>query len=155
MKKNLLVVMVLAASCSFASSAFAGSGDVMDMVKKVKALNGRTGKVASSYENDSTGKCTIAVSEDEYGVSVSFEDTGFYFTPIAHITEEAEAESSNTLIVSTNSNRPGGDACGDSGGAINYKKTLTIKGREVRIAESFRCTFEGFKKYNLISTCTL
>lgn len=155
MKKNLLALMIFAVSCSFTNSAFAGSSDVMDMVKKVKALNGRTGQVTSSYENDSTGKCTIAVSEDEYGVSVSFEDTGFYFTPIAHIMEEAKAESSNTLIVSTNSKRPGGDACGDFGGAINYKKTLTIKGREVRITESFRCTFEGLKKYNLISTCTL
>ena len=79
-----------------------------------------------------------------------------YFTPVAHIfNADAEAINANTVLVSTDSNRPGGDACGDAGGAMRYKKTISVNGRKVTIEESFRCAFEGLKKYVLTSTCQL
>lgn len=140
---------------TLASSVLAKASDASEFVSKLKALDGRTGMVASSFENDSTGVCRIAVEESEYGVSVSFEETGFYFTPIAHITEDAKSMGENTLLVSTNPNRIGGDVCGDFGGAFKYKKKLSLNGREVKIEETFRCVLDGFKKYHLVSICTL
>lgn len=153
MKK--LYFMMFLSVIAFGFNSHAMDPEARTIVKKLKDLNGREGKVASNIEKESTGVCRITVDQDQDGISLSFEGTGYYFTPIAHIFSDVEVEDKNTLIVSTNSNRPGGDACGDFGGAVGYKKMISLKNRQVKIEETFRCTLEGFKKYKLTTTCTL
>lgn len=149
------VVTTLLIAMTLGLNAKASSSDAQDIVNKLRALNGRTGQVASNIEKDSTGRCQLSVEDNDYGVSVTFEGTGLYFTPVAHIDENAAALDEGTLLVSTNGKRAGGDACGDWGGAINYKKTISVKQNVVTIEESFRCALEAFKKYRLISSCAL
>lgn len=125
-------------------------------LQRVIALDGRTGVVASNFEERTSGRCTIEVELDaaDGGLSLFFRDTGTYFTPVAHVFPDAELISENTLLVSTNPDRAGGDKCGDFGGAIRYKKTISLKNNAIQIEETFRCTFEGFKKYQLVSSCS-
>lgn len=159
MMKAILAVALLMTSIS----AFAGGNDVGnagDVLSKLKALNGRTGKIVESYDKENTGKCRLELESYDYemanrqysGTSVKFEDTGMYFTPIAHVDSDASARS-GVIIVETSSERPGGDACGDFGGAINYKKSISVKGNLVAIRETFRCVLDGFKKYDLYTIC--
>ncbi|MBV2169068.1 MAG: hypothetical protein KUL82_10195 [Bdellovibrio sp.] len=149
MKKLVLMVLFMASALGSKASANSAQG----LIEQLKSLNGATGRVASNIEKESTGVCKVAVTEDDYGVSVSFEGTGLYFTPIAHISSDATLEDNNTLLISTNPNRVGGDVCGDWGGAVRYKKTISLEKNVLKISESFRCSLEGFKKYNLISAC--
>lgn len=151
MKK--LVLTVLFITSALGSKASANSAD--SLIQQLKSLHGATGRIVSNIEKESTGVCRVVVNEDDYGVSVSLEETGLYFTPIAHISSDATLEDNNTLLVSTNPNRVGGDACGDWGGAVRYKKTISLEKNVLKISESFRCSLEGFKKYNLISACVL
>lgn len=151
--KALISVLVLLMSFSFSAQAM--NPEAQPLLKKLRALNGREGRVTSNFEQSSSGECRISIEEDSEGLSVRFENTGFYFTPVAHVFADVEVEDAQTLLVSDNSNRPGGDACGDAGGAVNYKKLLSVTNKQVKIEESFRCTFEAFKKYRLISTCEL
>ncbi len=152
MKKIFLTVLVM---CVFSVNVQAADQNVQKIVAQLIKLDGSVGKLTSTVEKDHTGICQIAVDSSAEVVSVSFEGTGLYFTPVAHIFNDAKAVNANTVLVSTDSNRPGGDACGDSGGATRYKQTVSVKANQVKIEESFRCTFEGFKKYILTSTCQL
>lgn len=159
--KNALVAAALLLT-SF--SAVAGGNDVGnagDVLSRLKALNGRTGKIVETYDKGNTGKCRLELKPYDFdggdgtqvtGTTVSFEDTGMYFTPIAHIDTGSEARS-GVITVETSSDRPGGDACGDFGGAIGYKKQITVKGDIVAIRETFRCVLDGFKKYDIHTIC--
>lgn len=154
--KNVLRSSLAACLMIVSLAAHAGGNDIGNaglLMNQLKALNGRSGKLVDSYDKENSGKCRLQVVADTDGMTVSFEDTGMYFTPVAHIYETTQAEDANTLLVSTNSKRPGGDACGDFGGAVRYKKQVAIKGNVVAIRETFRCSFEGFKKYDLMTVC--
>ena len=132
------------------------SASIDSIVNKLVRLDGKAGVASSNFERGGTQRCVIQTDLDEDSVSVTFRETGYYFTPVVHVFfNRAKAISNDTLLVSTSSKRPGGDACGDAGGAVNYKKTLTVTDREVVIKEEFRCAFELFKKYQLISKCSL
>ncbi len=155
MNAKILAALLLAMSLGL-GQGHAADAKVQTIVSKLKLLNGKRGVSTSSFDQWGTGKCTIEVQEDSSAlVSVTFEDTGFYFTPVAHVFENAQALSSDTLLISDSSNRPGGDACGDIGGATSYKKTLKVTDREVVISEKFRCAFELFKKYELTTKCKI
>lgn len=150
MTKVLLVLMVVF------SSFTAQASPKEQFLQRIVALDGRTGAVASNFEERTTGQCTIEVQIDEAdgGLSVYFRNTGGYFTPVVHVFPDAELVNEETLLVSTNPDRAGGDKCGDFGGAIRYKKTISLKNNAIQIEETFRCTFEGFKKYQLVSSCS-
>lgn len=151
MKKLVLTVFAL----MVAIGAQASTNSKQGLIKRIKSLNGATGKVTSNLEQNTTGVCTVEIQDDGSSVSLYLRGTGLYFTPVAHIGADAELVDKETVLVSTKSARPGGDACGDAGGSMNYKKTVSLKGRVLKIEENFRCVFEGFKKYNLVSTCAL
>lgn len=162
--KNALKNLVAAALLMTSVSAMAGGNDVgnanSDLISRLKAANGRTGKIVESYDKENTGKCTIKVEDYVYesgekSVIVSFEGTGMYFEPNLGIGSDADYIDANTVIAEKNSNRPGGDACGDFGGAMNYKKGLAFKGKQIAIRETFRCVLDGFKKYDLYTICEL
>lgn len=155
MKKGLQIITILISSL-ISTQSFAIDAGVVKIVNKLKSLDGKEGKSESSFDKWGTGKCTIEVSEDSSALlSVTFEDTGFYFTPVAHIFDDAKAIGSDTLLITDNSNRPGGDACGDFGGATGYKKTIKVTDKEVVISEKFRCVFEFFKRYELTTSCKI
>ncbi|WP_413288352.1 hypothetical protein [Bdellovibrio sp. HCB337] len=161
--KNAFVRNTLVASLLFASlSAAAGGNDVgnaaNNLESRLKSLNGRTGKIVDTYDQDNTGKCSLEVEDYDYGdgsqgINVYLRDTGMYFEPSAGITDDADYQDANTVIVSKSSDRPGGDACGDFGGAMGYKKILSLKGKKLTIRETFRCVLDGFEKYDIFTTC--
>lgn len=151
MKKLILVTSLLVSS--FAAQAQDPRVEVF--TAKLLKLNGKSGVASSTIERDGTGRCTVRVEKDETGTSVYFDDTGYYFTPVAHIFDDAESVSATTVLVSRSSDRPGGDACGTAGGAIRYKKIVSLEGKTLKIEETFRCSLELFKKYELTSTCKL
>ncbi len=138
---------------TFSINAQAADQSVKKIVAQLIKLDGSVGKLTSTVEENHTGVCKLSVDAATEAVTVRFEETGLYFTPVAHIFSDASAIAVNTVLVSTDSNRPGGDACGTAGGSFRYKKTVTVSERKVVIEESFRCAFEGFKKYVLTSTC--
>lgn len=159
--KKLIVLMSLFASSGMAQVSF-DSADTESFVAKLQALNGRTGKIVKSYDKENTGKCTLELEAYEYemggenhsGMYVRFQDTGMYFQPSVGIDSDADVSfDGSTIITDKSSKRPGGDACGDFGGAIGYKKGITIEGKKVTIRESFRCVLDGFEKYDLQTTC--
>ncbi len=152
MNKLFFTVLMM---CAASINVQAADQNVQKIVDQLIKLDGAVGKITSTVEENHTGICKVSVDTSGEAVSVSFEGTGLYFTPVAHIFGNAKVVAANTLLVSTNSNRPGGDACGDSGGAVRYKQTVSVKANQVKIVESFRCTLEGFKKYTLASTCQL
>ncbi|MFP5520061.1 MAG: hypothetical protein ACLGGX_09170 [Bdellovibrionia bacterium] len=143
------------------SSAFAKTSEIELAKEHLRKLNGTVGTLTSDVEPNLNGKpCTIDIEEGviesfnkEY-LSLRFKNTGLYFTPVAHIDAESTLVEDNTILVSTSSERPGGDACGSFGGAMRYKKTITIEEKAITISESFRCAGELFKKYELNSTCS-
>lgn len=150
--KNFLIAAALVVS---SVAAHAQDARVSSLIGKLTKLNGKSGVVTSTVEREGSGRCTLRVETDESGTSIFFDDTGYYFTPVAHIFDDAEAVSDSVVLVSTSSDRPGGDACGTAGGAIRYKKTVSLVGKTVKIEETFRCSLELFKKYELTSTCKL
>lgn len=150
--KNFLIAAALVVS---SVAAHAQDARVQSLIGKLTKLNGKSGVATSTVERDGTGRCTVRVEKDETGTSVYFDDTGYYFTPVAHIFDDAESVSATTVLVSRSSDRPGGDACGTAGGAIRYKKIVSLEGKTLKIEETFRCSLELFKKYELTSTCKL
>lgn len=150
--KNFLIAAALVVS---SVAAHAQDARVQSLIGKISKLDGKSGVATSTIERDGTGRCTLRVETDESGTSIFFDDTGHYFTPVAHIFNDAEAVSETTVLVSTSSDRPGGDACGTAGGAVRYKKTVSLVGKTLKIEETFRCSLELFKKYELTATCKL
>ncbi len=152
MKKLFLTVLVM---CAFSTNVQAADQNVKKIVDQLIKLDGAVGKIISTVEENHTDVCKVSVDVAAEAVTVRFEDTGLYFTPVAHIFNDARVIAVNTVLVSTDSNRPGGDACGIAGGSFRYKKTVAVSERKVVIEESFRCALEGFKKYVLTATCQL
>lgn len=105
--------------------------------------------IVEFYDKDNSGKCQLVVESDEYDTKVSFEQTGLYFTPVAIVTSDARMASEKSVLVSTSAK----SACGEYGGVFGYEKTLAVDGKRVQIRETFRCALEGFKKYDLSTTC--
>ncbi|CAE78635.1 hypothetical protein predicted by Glimmer/Critica [Bdellovibrio bacteriovorus HD100] len=147
---------ILASTLLLSSISASAGGN--DFVSRLKALDGREGKIVSSYDDENTGRCRLELQKYELedgsqGLAVYLQDTGMYFTPSAGLDKETKLKDANTAVVSTSSERPGGDACGDFGGALGYKKVLVLKDNQVTIRETFRCVMDGFKKYDLSTTC--
>lgn len=154
--------MFLAVVCLLSLSTFAKDNSVNEVLKvgnfvtKLKKLDGKQGVATNNTGENGTGVCEVEVVDSEDTVSLYLNGTGQYFTPVAHIFyDTAKVKSDSKILVDTDSNRPGGDACGDFGGAVGYKKYITIENNKVTISESFRCTFELFKKYDLKTSCQL
>ncbi|MEH0860918.1 hypothetical protein [Halobacteriovorax sp. DPLXC-1] len=148
---NLVITFLLLIS---ALNVAAFSGAEAKFVSKLKKLDGKTGVTSTNTNDTGTGECSIEVDSLADSVSLYFRDTGYYFTPVAHaFSDSAELVDANTLLVSEDSNRPGGDACGSYGGESGYKKTITLNGDSVTIRETFRCFL--FKKYDFSFTCKL
>ena len=152
MNKLFLTVLALLV---FSMNSQAADQNVQNVLNQLLKLDGSIGKITSNIEDKHTGVCRLSVDAAAEAVTIRFEDTGLYFTPVAHVFTDAKVIATNTLLVSTDSNRPGGDACGIAGGSFRYKKTVAVNGRKVVVEESFRCALEGFKKYILTSTCQL
>lgn len=153
--KNMFGKILASAVLLTSISATAGGND---FVKRLKALEGRAGTLVESYDPSNTGRCSLELENYEsldgsQAIAVRLTNTGMYFEPSAHLDKQTQLKDENTALISTSSKRPGGDACGDFGGAVNYKKVLVVEGKTVTIRETFRCTFEGFKKYDLATTC--
>ncbi|MFV8248496.1 hypothetical protein [Bdellovibrio bacteriovorus] len=147
---------ILASAILLSSISASAGGN--DFLKRLKALDGREGKIVASYDESNTGKCRLELQNYEsidgsQAIAVYLQDTGMYFTPSASLDKETKLKDANTAVVSTSSKRPGGDACGDFGGAIGYKKVLVLDGNQVTIRETFRCLMDGFEKYDLATTC--
>jgi hypothetical protein len=137
-----------------ATTAFAGGSNHYAIAKKLAALNGKTGAVVESYDNGTQAGDKVVSEQDRSGYTVNLEVMQMYFNPVATVMmDTVKVINESSLLVSTNSDRAGGDACGDFGGATGYKKILTVENNTVTIAESFRCALEGFKKYELSTTC--
>lgn len=158
MKKMVIGTLVM---FSVASTAMAQSRAV-DIVKGLRKLNGSVGRVVESYENGIAGsRCAINIQDEDFemggerivGMTVSLNDTGMYFTPNAMITNSAKLVDDNTLLVSESSKRAGGDACGDMGGAVGFKETISLEGKKVTIRQQFRCISDGLRKTDLKTTC--
>ncbi|AYF45174.1 MULTISPECIES: hypothetical protein [unclassified Halobacteriovorax] len=144
----LPLILVMASSNLFAA------GNVSSFLKSLEKLDGQEGRVSSNTNERGTGECQIEILKDTQSTSIYFRNTGYYFTPVAHaFSDSAELVDANTLLVSEDSNRPGGDACGSYGGESGYKKTITLNGDSVTIRETFRCFL--FKKYDFSFTCKL
>lgn len=139
-------------------SSISASAGGNDFVSRLKALDGREGKIVASYDENNTGRCRLELQtydslDGGQGLAVYLQDTGMYFTPSAGLDKDTQLIDANTALVSSSSKRPGGDACGDFGGAVRYKKVLVLKDNQVTIRETFRCVMDGFKKYDLYTTC--
>ncbi|AFY00353.1 hypothetical protein [Bdellovibrio bacteriovorus] len=147
---------ILASAILLSSISASAGGN--DFLKRLKALDGREGKIVASYDESNTGMCRVELQtydslDGGQGLAVYLQDTGMYFTPSAGLDKDTKLTDANTALVSTSSKRPGGDACGDFGGAIGYKKVLVLDGNQLTIRETFRCMMDGFKKYDLSTTC--
>lgn len=157
--KKLILLPVLFLGLS--SVAMADS-QVSAITAKLKSLNGSVGVVVSSYEAGVEGRsCRLATEDYDFemagkqitGTSVTFEDTGMYFKPGVSIDSNAKTSDANTIVTSTSSKRPGGDACGDWGGAVGYKESISVKGNQVTIRQKFRCLWDAFEKFDLAIVC--
>ncbi|UXR66086.1 hypothetical protein EZJ49_07465 [Bdellovibrio bacteriovorus] len=157
--KKLMMLPVL--FLGFNSFALADS-QVEAITAKLKSLHGRVGTVVSSYESGIEGRsCRLATEDYDFemagrqfsGTKVTLEDTGMYFTPGVEIDNDTKSYGANTLLVSTSSKRAGGDACGDWGGAVGYKETISVEGNTVTIRQKFRCLWDAFEKFDLATVC--
>ncbi|POB15201.1 hypothetical protein [Halobacteriovorax sp. DA5] len=146
-----ITLAILIALSAFGSNVSANS-DLDSFVSDLKSLDGKSGKVVMNGEE--RGNCTVLVEKDSDAVRVEFDTPELYANPVSvALLDSAELLDNDTLLVSTNSNRPGGDACGDFGGASNYKETISIDNNSVSINISFRCFL--FKKNKINYTCEL
>ncbi|EPZ51861.1 hypothetical protein M902_2404 [Bacteriovorax sp. BAL6_X] len=128
------------------------NSNVDSFVSDLKSLSGKSGKVMMNGEE--RGSCTVVVESDSDAVRVEFDTPELYANPVSvALLDSAELLDNDTLLVSTNSNRPGGDACGDFGGASNYKEKILIDDNSVSIDISYRCFL--FKKNEINYTCEL
>lgn len=155
MKKYLMTLVLVIISGGASANANEQEG-ISQIKSQLMSMNGKSGSFISNFDKENNGTCTLEVTQSELGMSVVFSGTGSYLTPVAHLFDEnLKMLTDDTVLVSDNSNRPGGDACGDYGGAIGYQQTLSIEGNTVKIQEKYRCTFEFFKKYTLVTSCTV
>ncbi len=142
---SLAVLIALSANVS-------ASSNLDNFVSDLNDLNGKSGKVMMNGEE--RGNCTVLVESDSDAVRVEFDTPELYANPVSvALLDRAELLDNDTLLVSTNSNRPGGDACGDFGGASNYKEKIVIDDNSVSIDISYRCFL--FKKNKINYTCEL
>lgn len=147
-----LFAMTILASVLFSQAVQASS--VSSLIERVKKMDSKEGRVTDKKGND-MGTCRVNVDSNESVVSVSLDGTDFYSDPSAFIYfSDVKLGGENTLIVSTNSDRPGGDACGDAGGAVGYKKSVVVYDNAIEIREKVRCTFSFFKKYESVAKCS-
>ncbi|MFG1526401.1 hypothetical protein ABMA67_15375 [Halobacteriovorax sp. RZ-3] len=146
-----LSLAVLIAISTFGVNVSANS-DVDSFVSELKSFDGKSGKVVMNGEE--RGNCTVLIENDSDAVRVEFDTPELYANPVSvAVLDSAELLDNDTLLVSTNSNRPGGDACGDFGGASNYKEKIVIDDNSVSIDISYRCFL--FKKNKINYTCKL
>ncbi|MGI4993462.1 hypothetical protein ACRXCV_12570 [Halobacteriovorax sp. GFR7] len=142
---SLAVLIALSANVS-------ANSNLDNFVSDLNDLNGKSGKVMMNGEE--RGNCTVLVESDSDAVRVEFDTPELYANPVSvALLDSAELLDNDTLLVSTNSNRPGGDACGDFGGASNYKEKIVIDDNSVSIDISYRCFL--FKKNKINYTCEL
>lgn len=149
--KKISLISLLSLCFSFSNVHAKPSAETI--LSRLSNMVDKVGRAETNTKMGHTEECRVVVESDETGTSVSI-DAAFYFTPIAHLFNgEVKVEDNDTILVSTSSKRAGGDACGDWGGAVGYKKRLIITEDKVTVRESFRCTLEGLKKYVLESSC--
>lgn len=125
------------------------------IVDRILALNGRTGRLLTNLESKTSGACFVRVQRYSNVIAVNFDGTQMEFPPVANITDNSSALSQDVLLVTNSSERPGGDACGEWGGAVGYAQKIKVSPNRITIEEEFRCALEGFKKYHLLSACEL
>lgn len=120
------------------------------LIDDVKPFLNKTGN-GTEFGND-IGTCSISL-EDDY---LSLEGN-FYFPPNVELSAKLDSKTSQETVYLSkyNGKRPGGDQCGDFGGMVGFQQVAKInkKNRTVSIINSFRCTFEGFKKTVLDWSC--
>lgn len=160
-KLNLALVIFVVVVLSLSANAQDGlensdQKQIQHIKNTLKSLNGRAGVFSSNFDKDNNGTCIVDVTENSTSLTLAFNGTGAYSLPIVHLfVDSVRLLDANTLLVSTSSDRPGGDACGDFGGAVNYKQILSVQNNTIQIQTSYRCSYEFFKKYKLVSTCSV
>lgn len=148
MKRIFLIGMLIvsASSPSFASTE--------KVISKLLEFHQKEGKLSSNIPSFDGGRCKIVINQEEQFIEVTF-DTDEVWPIAVSITPDAQLIDSNTLLSSDTGKRAGGDACGDAGGSINYKKTVTVLNNSVEIRESMRCLFDFGQKTVLITKCNI
>lgn len=150
MVKFILTTLILILQ----GNAFANS-NIQNILKKIMLTDGKTGAPESNSENQNSDLCNVKIYENADSVELHIEDTGYYFSPISYaFYSNIELIDQNTILVSTNSNRPGGDACGDAGGAFGYKEYITVTDSKIEIRKTYRCAYELFKKHDIYTRCS-
>ncbi|MFG1491939.1 hypothetical protein [Halobacteriovorax sp. ZH4_bin.1] len=144
---SLAVLIALSANVS-------ASSNLDNFVSDLNDLNGKSGKVIMNGEE--RGNCTVLVESDSDAVRVEFDtdNPDLYANPVSvALLDSAKLIKNDTLLVSTSSNRPGGDACGDFGGETGYKEKIIIDENSVSIDISYRCFL--IQKNEINYTCEL
>jgi hypothetical protein len=122
------------------------------ILNDVRSFIGRTGQ-GMEYGNE-IGPCKVAVEEGKLILKGDY-----YFSSFIELSAKLikQTATSTSYLSSATGKRPGGDKCGDQGGMINYRKTAIIDHAEdlISIKESFRCMFDGLKRYSIEYLCQL
>ena len=149
---RIFLLIVGITTCIF---QFAFGSSKALLVERLIALNGRTGRLLTNLESKTSGACFVRVQRYSNVIAVNFDGTQMEFPPVANITDNSTSLSQDVLLVTNSSERPGGDACGEWGGAVGYAQKIKVSPNRITIEEEFRCALEGFKKYHLLSACEL
>ena len=113
-------------------------------------LQGKQG--AFDFERN-RGRCEIELSRSGGSVSLAVK-TNVEWGGVIFDAEKLRPLAAGTYQTNSTGRRPGGDQCGDYGGMVGFKEIVQVKNNALVVTQSFRCSLELFKSYELVRTCS-
>jgi len=120
---------------------------------EVARFNGQKGVLF--MDDKSTGaSCNISLRRLATGETYLTLSSNVEFGTATVPVDTLKSSGNGTYQTSSNGSRLGGDQCGDFGGMRGFEEYLVVNQDSIAVIQSYRCLFEGLRKYTFVLECT-